>query len=271
MSEPMSDPFERDLLQIARKFSYPLTPDLASSLIPAKKEGRQFPRKMIWVSVVVLCLVGLMSALLAVPSVRAQVLEYLPIGVIRIFFVSPTPLPAVTNHASQVAPSREAPTQAELSTATPYPSLFDLQKGETTLDAANRTLGFSLPIPSYPQDLGEPDRVYLLGEQNPIAILVWTEPDHPDEIRLTLYLLIGNNYAWKKMGDPTRFTTVNQHEAVWIEDSHPLELYDNSSGKTYTHQVLEHVLLWADEAGITYRLESNLSMGEAVRVAESLH
>lgn len=265
----MTDPFERDLLRIARKFSYPPTPELAIPALPVRRDTRQIPRKLVWASAVILILVGLMSTLLAVPSVRAQVMEFLQIGVIRIFFVSPTPLPTAIQQPGQIVPGQKALSQPELSTATPYPSLLDLEQGETTLEAARQKLGLKLPLPTYPPGLGEPDQVYMYEIPDPVIILSWSESDQPGQSRMVLYLLPGDYYAWKKMGEPTRFTTVNQREAVWIEDPHPLEIYDSRSGKTYTHMVLENVLIWTGETG-TYRLESNLSMEEAVRVAESL-
>ncbi len=60
---------------------------------------------------------------------------------------------------------------------------------------------------------------------------------------------------------------MNGHRAVWAIGPYPLVLRNKDI--QLTRLVDGHVLIWA-EGDITYRLETNLSLEEAIRVAESL-
>ncbi len=63
-------------------------------------------------------------------------------------------------------------------------------------------------------------------------------------------------------------TQVNGLDALWTEGPYPLHL---SNGDTDIRRLVAgHVLIW-EQNGLTYRLESDLKMDEAVKVAESLH
>jgi hypothetical protein len=91
--QPIND-LESRLIAAGRAFPYPSTPDIASAVsshlraLPARQPTKSFARRMAWALVVV---IALLAGLLAVPPVRAQVLEFLQIGVIRIFLTQPTP------------------------------------------------------------------------------------------------------------------------------------------------------------------------------------
>src|SRR6185503_5551266 len=82
------------LQNIARNFSYPPTPDIASAVakrLAIKPEPKPLispPWRLVWAALVVLFI---LAGLLAVPQVRAAVVEFLQIGAIRIFLTEPTP------------------------------------------------------------------------------------------------------------------------------------------------------------------------------------
>jgi hypothetical protein len=65
----------------------------------------------------------------------------------------------------------------------------------------------------------------------------------------------------------TQETQVNGQRAIWTEGPYPLLL---SNGNVSWDRLVEgHVLIW--KAGnITYRLETGLSLAEALKIAESL-
>ena len=75
----------------------------------------------------------------------------------------------------------------------------------------------------------------------------------------------------EKMQPPVvQETAVNGQRAVWTEGPYLLQFLRGSQ-KVYDAQRLikGHTLVWT-QGNITYRLEIDLSMSEAVRIAESL-
>jgi hypothetical protein len=62
-------------------------------------------------------------------------------------------------------------------------------------------------------------------------------------------------------------TTVNGQAAVWAVG--PYTLFYRNGDLVEQRLVTGHVLIW-EQAGITYRLEGDLSLDEAVSIAESL-
>jgi hypothetical protein len=228
----------------AKGFLYPPTPDIAGSLRGRLRPTRRADLRLILAraaAVIVLLAVGL----LAIPPLRAAVLEFLQIGGIRILLEPlDTPTPDFT-----------------LQEAVLYPSV------ETTLDAAQEQMPYAVRLPQYPPDLGEPDHVYL-READGVLALVWLED--ADDIRLILYHLPPAAGGVKTMPDILQATSVNDHQAVWIEGEHWLHFEQNNLlAAPSARRVVYSVLIWTDEA-MTYRLETMLSMEEAIRIAESL-
>jgi hypothetical protein len=258
---------EEQIRKWSQEFGYPQTPDITDTVIrriegEAKPAPRLRPR-LAWGFAIILLL---LAALMAVPPVRAQILEYLQIGAIRIFLAEPKP--TVTQEST--LPSSLAVETDSLdptNTPRPYPSIVDLA-GETTLSEAKRELNFPIQLPTYPSDLGEPDRVFLQDLGGQAVLLVWMDPFEPDLIRLDLLLMGPGTFAEKGMPLVIEETTVNDQRALWTEGSHFLHL----GGSMYqgVPLVIEgNILIW-EQDGVTYRLESGLTLDEAVMVAESL-
>jgi hypothetical protein len=150
----------------------------------------------------------------------------------------------------------------------PLASLLDLT-GETTLAEALDSASFSIQLPAYPPDLGLPDHVFLQDMQGQVLVLVWLDPADPLRIRLSLHQYVGKeNITGLKYSPPVvQKTSVNGQAAVWAEGPYLLEL---TNGDYQLVRLIEgHVLIWAQD-DITYRLESDLPLTEAVRIAESL-
>lgn len=255
---------DESLRRWSREFPYPLTPNIASAVgwrLQHETAGvHNFRKQLVWISVTVLFLLTL---LMAVPEVRAQVLEFLQIGAIRIQVTEPSPTP--TQEAAQ--PAGAVATAVLNPTARTYPSLADLS-GETSLAEAQEQLGFPIRLPTYPPDLGEPERVFLQDLGGPAVLLVWTNPKDPDVIRLDLLLMGQGTFGEKTVTKVIETTTVSGHQAFWTEGPHILQLGGNTFGEVPL--VVEgHVLIWQEDQ-ITYRLESDLTMEMAVRIAESL-
>ncbi|HBY92721.1 MAG TPA: hypothetical protein DEP84_01965, partial [Chloroflexi bacterium] len=143
--------------------------------------------------------------------------------------------------------------------------------GETTLAAAEAKAGFPVLLPIYPPDLGPPDRVYFQDLGGPAVILVWLVPESEDEVRMSLYALGEDVFGAKSQPEVIQETTVNGQRALWVRGPHILQFRDRQGRTVYEPRRLVegNVLVWVQDQ-ITYRLESHLSLKEAVRVAESL-
>jgi hypothetical protein len=262
MSEQPFDRWEAQLEETARGLKYPPTPDIASAVSRQLVAKRRHPglahRRVVWA----LATVGvLIIGILLVPPVRAGILEVLRIGAVRIFLVEPTstPLPP---------PSIATPTQPTVTpqpTATPLTSVLDLA-GETTLAEARRRVNFPIRLPTYPADLGPPDKVFVQEFAGPILIFVWLDDNQPSRVRLSLYQLPPGPYVEKSRPRALESTSVNGRSAIWAEGAH---LLITPSGSDVMRRLVDgHLLVWT-EGDITYRLETDLSQAEAIRIAES--
>jgi hypothetical protein len=249
---------EAQLREMAVEFRYPPIPEISSKVLPRLKpaapEKPFYQRKLTWALFALVIIVG---GLLAVPPVRAQILEFLQVGVVQIFLGEPVEDPAPTQ-----VPDGSLPREALI------PSL-QVIAGEIDLQAAQEQLPFSIHLPSYPADLGEPDLVFLQDMAGPFLVLVWMDPRQPEQVRLSLHLIGPGSYALgKSMPRTVGMTQVNEQPAVWAEGPYILTM---ANGGVENYRLIDgHVLIW-EEGGLTYRLETDLSMEEAIRIAESLH
>lgn len=253
--------FEQRLQEVAVTFRFPNTPDVARRL-RYRPRSRAVPSvgrlRPAWIALVVAML---LLALLAVPQVRAAVLEFLQIGAIRILPIEApaTPLPADDPDAT-------------LEAAVPPRTLLDLA-GATTLEAAQASAPFPLRSPAYPADLGAPDEVFQQqltepGLNTPVYIFVWYKDDVPGEVRLALYQIGFRNFALKTAAaSAIAETFVRGERAYWVRGPHEIRLASGESEEWLF--VPGSVLVWTED-GITYRLEGASEMPEAVRIARSL-
>lgn len=267
--------FEDKLHALAQQLEYPRTPDIAgrvrarlyASPSPsgrgARGEGQlRFSAKAIAWSLTISLL--LLSSILLIPPVRAAVIEFFQVGVVRIFPPTATP-------TAQTLPGTATPAISGTPTA-PLPSLLPLLEsitGQISLEEAQQTVGYPLLLPTYPAELGLPDRVYVQEAEGYMTIFVWMDSGQSDRVLMSLHFIPETSWAIKKMGPRyIQETTVNGQYAVWAEGTYPVLIRD---GRQVEHMRLVdgHVLIW-DQDGLTYRLESDLDMEEAIQVAESL-
>jgi len=187
--------------------------------------------------------------------VRAAVLRALRLGVVEII-VEPTP-------TTTSAPGKPEMTEPG---ATLIPTVLDLA-GETTLDEARSRAGFPVRLPTFPPDLGPPDRVFLQDLGGPAVVLVWLEPERPERVHMSLHQLGPGAFVWKVEPVAVEETKVHGQRALWTDGPYMLET--RRSDLENRRLVKGHVLIWS-EGEITYRLETDLSLEDAVRIAESL-
>jgi hypothetical protein len=252
----MTDPFETRLKELAQKLEYPTTPPIAKMVmarISVKPQSPVFSRKLSWsLAILLITLISLM----AIPPVRAAVFEFIQIGIVRIF-------PRTEEHT----PTPEIKTPPTPTSSALIPLLEDLM-GETTLQQARTQVEYSIPLPAYPPDLGEPDRIFVQDVGGSMTVLVWTDDQATGKVKLSLHIIPPNSWVIKKV-DPTviELTNVNGQRAVWATGPYPLLLQDREI--TFTRLIEGNVLIWT-QGDLTYRLETDLSLEEAIKIAESL-
>jgi hypothetical protein len=251
MNEQLSD---RWLRETAASFHYPPTPDVVTATHARSRSQPEPVVRQLRPAWAVIALLLLLATLLAVPGVRAAMLEFFQIGAIRIF----------PQEGASKTPSPSLPDASE--------TLLDLA-GVTTWEAAQDNTGFPLRLPTYPEGLGAPDAVYYQqlaepGLDVPVYVLLWRQPGGAGEAQLALYQIAVPDFAQKAASIAAlQQTEVHDTLAYWVRGPHRIQL--TNSEITDWLPVESNVLIWA-EGGITYRLEGASTLDEAVRIAESL-
>lgn len=260
MNGPQGDRRMEELLaRAAQEFVYPPTPALAARVgaaLAARRADRARPLfpALRWAAVVLAIVLGLT---LAVPQTRAALYRVLQIGVVRIFLAE-TPTPSA------------APTPLP----TPLPEYYvslDQLAGETTLEDAAARTSAPLLLPTYPAELGLPDRVFVNDTAGESVILVWLAEEGTTEdrasVELALFALGRGVMVEKVQPQVVRTTTVRGRPALWATGPYLVTL--RSGNLDFRRLTGGHVLIW-EENGITYRLETQADLEEARRIAASL-
>ncbi|MCB0083606.1 MAG: hypothetical protein KDE47_21855 [Caldilineaceae bacterium] len=257
--------WEQTVARRAATLAYPPTPDIAAEVARRLEQPsarhRHFALRPAWAGL--LALLAILAGLLLAPPIRAAIMTFLQIGAVRIELSEPTV-------ASQ--PTLSTPVPKPTTTPQFLESWLDLS-GEVSLAEARAQLGIPLRLPTYPGGLGEPDRVYVqkVGGSGSFVLFIWLESAQRQQPRLTLMQMEPNAFVTK--GEPEEIveTMVHGQRALWTTG--PYGLVYKSRGIQFVRLIDGHVLIWTEQVGeqeITFRLESGLSMAEAVRVAESL-
>jgi len=268
--------FENHLRSLGQEMEYPPTPDIAGFVktrIHRTARPRFFARRLAWSLVIVLILI---SSLVVIPPVRAAIVEFIQIGMVRIFprEAAPTPQFATTATPKIAISPTAALESSKPSTATPEEAsplripYLDQIAGETKLANALQSAPYPILLPTYPADLGQPDHVYLQDADGVMIVLVWVDPVQPERVTMSLHFIPAGHWAINKFG-PVNIepTFVNGQSAVWAEGPYPLLL---RNGRLQVDRLIDgHVLIWAD-GELTYRLETDLPLEEAIMIAESL-
>ncbi|MCB0197548.1 MAG: hypothetical protein KDJ65_36720 [Anaerolineae bacterium] len=249
------------LERAAPDFPYPTPPNIEQRVKQqlARETSSGPVRSMRWGwAVVAVTLLSL--GLLAVPPVRAALWEVLQLGSVRIFLAEPTPTATSRPSTSGSLPPK---------TATPVNSILELA-GETSLAEAQDQGNYVIKLPTYPADLGQPDRVFVQDFAGPVIILVWLDPNDPERVRLSLHMLGPNTYAQKLQPKRIESSEVRGQPALWAQGPYLLQFQQGNTTVINPGRLINgHVLIWLEDE-ITYRLETDLPMAEAVRIAESL-
>lgn len=183
---------------------------------------------------VALVIGAVVLALLATPPVRAVVLEWFGFGGVRV---------------EQGPGPDDAPPPPEVS------------GGAAVSDAAD-AVSFQLWLPAA---LGRPRGVEVSDDRRLVS-MTWTV----DGRTVRLDQFDGRlDFLMAKQSPGVRFTVVSGGDALWFAEPHEVVLLDpDGSRRTESARLAGHTLIWP--AGrTTVRLEGDLSLTEAVAVAES--
>lgn len=265
--------FEQEIQTAANDFTYPATPQIAEAVIlrlkPQARTRRPVVRRLVWALVIIIiCITGLMQ----VPPVRAAVLEWIQIGVVRIFrpYQNPSPSSRPDGQPQLGTTPATATAYPRIEVPTGSPATFPLLNlaGETTLAEAQSHLSFPILVPSRPKGLGLPERVYLQDQGGPMLLLVWLDPTNPKRVRLSLHTLTPGSWGIEKASPKViQETRVNGQPAVWTEGPYFLKLRNQDF--ELVRMIEGNVLIWMQN-DLTYRLETDLSLEQAILMAESL-
>jgi hypothetical protein len=223
---------EAVLRELGNQVEFPPTPDLAPAVRNRLRRRRSFRRP---VAIALAVLVVVLGAVLAVPSARTALLDWLGIKGARIVRVEKLPpAPVIGN--------------------------LDLGRPLTLAEARRRFRGLVVPKE-------KPDRVYLSKEIPGGKItLIWGSPIQP---RLLLTEFRGEAFIEKLVRPETKVerVEVNGAPGAWVEGQHVL-FYRDREGQTRedTARLAGRTLLW-QRGDVTLRLEGRISRDEALRIA----
>jgi Domain of unknown function (DUF4367) len=246
------------LQDIGANLAFPPTPEMAAGVRARLAADERTQSRPFWASGWQLAAAGVgafaivaTAVLAASPSVRAEILDRLEIGDVDILFLA--------DDEEQLPET---------------PDALARQLGQpVSLDEAEASTGRAFPLPE-DERLGSPDAVYLNEQVAGQAVtLVYRErpglPADPDTgIALLITQFIGSPDVAKQVRAPasSQAVTVNGEDGYWVEGPHML-IYPFSGEPTVRR--VDNVLIW-ELNGLTYRLESQLSMEEALAIAESV-
>ena len=235
----MADSDEQQLLAELRtlgRSAGPATADpdrMAAAVVaalPTPREPRLTRRRLAMV------VVALLLALFATPSVRAEVADWLGFGGVRVELGDP----GGGTTAPPPAAVAEGPDAAE----------------------AARQVAFAVLAP---KRLGPPTGVEVAPDGRMVS-MTWTVAG--SVVRLDQFdgML---DFAMAKRSPEVQYAAVGTVDALWFEEPHEVVVLEpDGSRRAETARLAGHTLIWP-HGTTTLRLEGDLSLEEAVAIAES--
>lgn len=283
---------ERELADLGRQVAFPATPDLARAVRGAIAEEpvganvRQFPVRKVLAAAAIVVL-ALVVGLLLSGGFRSTVADFLGVRGVRIVIDRETPTPTPTPTATTAPTSTPAATPIATVVASPHAEATPVGSGlllgrRVTLAEAEAAVRYRIQVPSLAR-LGEPDEIYLrtLPDGNQMVSFVYLpRPGFPETEETGVGVLLMQfeardnvEYLGKRISEGNAYfgVDVNGQQAVWIGGSHNLTLLSDPSRGCCEEpdRTAGNVLLWEVDGAI-FRLESSLSIEDAIEVAESV-
>lgn len=272
VDEPNLSRLENALIDAGRSIEYPATPDLAARVRvqlqadPSRRLGR--PRLLLRPAfIIALAFVLALALLITIPGTRKVIAQFLGLRTIQVIEVTPTPA---------VPRATPAPT--------PTPGVVPFRQCcPSSLPEAQRRARFKILLPpdETPSQVFFQDQIFGRGSDAQQLVLVFGDPQKPRfvlyQARSWVYEKMVGIFA-KKVGSGTVLaeTQVSGQRALWITGApHILVTLDQSGNPIPDTErpVNANTLAWEFgtlDDGTTYRLETALSLEEAIKFAESL-
>ena len=272
---------EGALIEVGRTIDYPRTPNLAArvraELNTRQPRSARRPRlRPVWV--VVLAILAALALLLIIPETREAIAQLLGLRTIRIIEAPPQPPTA--------SPQGEVPITATPAAVTPAPTptlgvVPFKQCCPSTLEEAQQKARFKILLPPIerPSRVFFQDHIFGGGSEPQQAVLVFGDPARP---RIVLYE--ASQMLYEKLlptsggsaGTVITTTQVNGQRALWLTGAPHVLVTLNSRGEPmfdFERPVNANTLIWETgevDTGVTYRLETTLTLSEAIDFAQSL-
>lgn len=253
----MSDSLESLLVELGRALDFALTPDLVTSVGRRLRSEPGVRRSAAWErwNVAAVAASLLLGAVLTVATTNMAVAEKLGLPGVLIRVVDE--LPDVSPRAGTIAPGRLV-----------------------TLEAASAGAAFELVGVGA---LGDPDEVYLddAVPGGAVSFVYYPRPGLPEAeatgvgaILTQFQGRVSSEFITKvAVGGGTRVKPVDVDGApgYFFTGSGHLVYFTGADGEVYQSEgrLAGNTLLW-ERGGVTYRLEAELSLNEALRVARSV-
>ena len=233
---------ELQLRALAADIEFPPGPDLTAGVRAVLVQPRRSRRR--WLVLALALLVVVLAGVLAVPSARTAIERWLGIGGVKFEFVDRLPQRIVAG--------------------TP-----DLGTAMSLRDAQARA-PFRIVVP--PGDLG--GYAVYVHEPPRGGVVSFVYGGSKVRARMILSELRGDYRPYiEKTMLQTQIVTetlVNGERALWLEGAHSVEFSDAAGRFTSEPARLAgRVLLW-QRGGVTFRLEGDLTLEQALKIAESV-
>jgi hypothetical protein len=234
----VTDDLETALRALGTRLDVPEAPDMTGAVVARLEEGPSSRWRRV-VAAAVAALVALATAMVASPAVRAAVYDLLRVGGVEIHENEPVPVG-------------------------PPPSV-ELGEHEVTVDEARREVDFPLRLP---KDLGRPESVRLIDGARVVSMAFGTANG---EVRVDEFAGgLAPMFTKFTMADDVHHVTVAGTPAVWVDRPH-LVLYTDRDGIMHEESArIAGSTLIFEKGGVTYRVEGELTEGQAIGIAESL-
>jgi hypothetical protein len=232
---------ELQLRALGAEIDFPPEPDLRVAVLD--RVARRRPGRRRWLVVALAVLVVAVAGVLAVPSARTAIKDWLGFGAVKFQFVGELP---------------SAPVTSELDLGSP----MSLQ------DAQNRA-AFRIVVP--PDDLGDATLYYRNPPRGGLVSFLYGTPQ---KARLIVSETRGDTapFIQKTLSNSNTAESVEIDGAPgwWLVGAHLVE-YADAAGvfSGVPTRLADDVLLWM-KGNVMYRLEGPLSKEQAVEIARSI-
>lgn len=256
-SRVFENELEATLVDLGQRLAYP-RPTAMAAAVRARLRARPRPvpwwRRYALAPALVTAALLLLVLIVAVPGVRAAAQDFLHLRGIDIF-----PVPSVP-------------------TLTPRPSSSSgLAPGDrVTLAEAQRRVHFAIRQPA---ELGAPDEIYV-DDAERVTLVYRDRPGIPQSPATGVAALVvefrgtlDSSFLGKAIGPDTTLTNVqvNGVPGYWLEGAPHFFFYrlENGSVLQETLRLAGNTLIWVQD-GVTLRVEANVPMSTAVRIASTM-